>query len=50
MTNYEKLMEEFGCAINSVLGEVAEEEFKGEIRKEDLLAIARKVAFYMDLD
>lgn len=44
----DKLLEEFGCAINAVLGYVAQEEFSTEkVEKGDLEAIARKVAFYL---
>lgn len=50
MTIAEKLKEEFGCAINAELGDVADQEYEeGSISKEDLLLIAKKVAFYLDL-
>lgn len=50
MTIYEKLMEEFGCAISSVLGDLAEQEYcEGKVDKLDLELIAKKVAFYLDL-
>lgn len=50
MTNREKLLEEFGCAISAVLGDLAEQEYcEGKVDKLDLDLIAEKVAFYMDL-
>lgn len=50
MTLKEKLIEEFGCAIEAVFGDVADQEAEYvEVSKEDLLAIAKKVAFYLDL-
>ena len=49
MTNKEKLLEEFGCAINAVLGDKADEEYdESKITLDDLIAIATKVAFYLD--
>ena len=53
MSIYDRLMEEFGCAIKAEMGDIAEKEFNQEetpITKGDLNAIARKVAFYLDLD
>ena len=53
MSNKEKLLEQFGCAINAVLGDLAEEDFDSEentITKGDIKLIAQKVIFYMDLD
>ena len=50
MTIYEKLIEELGCAISAVYGGAEDEEYEdGKITKHDLDAIARKVAFYLDL-
>jgi hypothetical protein len=50
MTVYEKLREEFGCAIVAVLGDLADKEFEeGSVPKEDIDAIARKVKHYLDL-
>ena len=51
MTIKEKLMEEFGCAITAIYGDEADKEFDTEetvIYNSDLLAIAKKVAFYLD--
>lgn len=49
MSIYEKLIEEFGCAIVAVFGDKADEIFSTEkVEKGDLEAIARKVAFYLD--
>lgn len=49
MTIYEKLLEEFGCAINAIFGDLADEEYDEEkVSKDDLMAIAKKVAFYLD--
>ena len=46
----EKLQEEFGCAISSVLGVLEDEEYSQEkIDSEDIMAIARKVCFYLDM-
>lgn len=51
MTVKEKLIEEFGCAITAVLGDVADQEYcEGKVDKLDLKLIANKVAFYLDLD
>ena len=54
MTKGEKLIEEFTCAINACLGDVADEEYDEDedkyfVDNADLLQIAKKVAFYMDL-
>jgi len=50
MTIYEKLKEEFGCAISAIFGDVENEEYEeGKVTKDDLDLIARKVAFYLDL-
>lgn len=49
MTVYEKLMEEFGCAITAVFGDLADEDYEdGKVTLDDLDAIKRKVAFYLD--
>ena len=46
----EKLMQEFGCAIEAIFGDIAEEDFDLEkVNKEDLLAVAKKATFYLDL-
>jgi len=52
MTVKERLVEEFTCAINAVLGELAEAEDEEEYKvdKEDINLIAKKVLFYMDLN
>ena len=51
MSNYEKLLNEFGCAIKAVLGDQADEEFEeGKISESDLIQIAKKVAFYIDAE
>jgi hypothetical protein len=50
MTIAEKLQEEFNCAINAELGDVADQEYEeGSVSKEALSLIANKVAFYLDL-
>lgn len=50
MTTKEKLLEEFECAIEAVLGDSAEKEFnEAEIDAETVLQIAKKVGFYLDL-
>lgn len=50
MTVYEKLKEEFSCAIIAILGDGADNEFDPEnISADDIEAIARKVKFYLDL-
>lgn len=50
MTIKEKLLEEFGCAISAILGDVADEEFTepNDLDLEDIMAIGRKVAFYLN--
>ena len=51
MVFYEKLLAEFGEAIESVFGSKAYEDFEDvEFDKYDLIEIAKKVAFYLDLD
>jgi 2-methylcitrate dehydratase PrpD len=51
MTVYEKLKEEFGCAIMAILGDMADNDFDPEnISASDIDAIARKVKFYLDLE
>lgn len=51
MTIQERLEQEFGCAIYAILGDVAKKEFdEHELSKGDILAIAKKVCFYLDLD
>ena len=50
MTVYEKLKEEFGCAIVAILGDLAEQEYcEGKVDKLDLDLIANKVKFYLDI-
>ena len=49
MTVKEKLLEELGCAIVAVFGDKADEEYNDDsIDREDLIAVAKKVAFYLD--
>ena len=49
MTVKEKLLEEFGAAILAVYGDGADEEFNvDDIEVGDILAIAKKVCFYLD--
>ena len=49
MTVYEKLIVEFGAAIKAILGDNADKEFNDEsVDREELLAIAKKVCFYLD--
>ena len=51
MTVKEKLLEEISCAITSVFGDVAEQEYSvGKVDKNDLTLIANKTSFYLDLD
>lgn len=51
MTVKEKLLEEISCAITSVFGDVAEQEYSvGKVDKNDLKLIANKTSFYLDLD
>ena len=50
MTVKEKLLTELSCAIVAVYGDDADKEVEQvELTKEDLQAIAKKVAFYLDL-
>lgn len=51
MTVAEKLIQEFTCAINSELGDMADEDYEesGGVDRADILAIAKKVVFYLDL-
>lgn len=51
MSVYEKLVQEFGCAIRAIYGDECEKEFNKDetiITDEELIAIAKKVAFYLD--
>lgn len=46
----DRLVEEFTCAINAVLGDVADEKYEAEkVRKGHIDLIADKVKFYLDL-
>jgi len=46
----ERLLEEFEAAINAVLGDGADLDYEDvEVEKSDILAIANKVIFYLDL-
>lgn len=47
-TPKERLLEEFECAINAVLGDCADDE-NYEIECADIDSICHKVKFYMDL-
>lgn len=57
MAVYDKLKEEFGCAIAAVLGDLADQEYcegkqeycEGKVDELDLNLIANKVKFYLDL-
>lgn len=51
MTVGEKLLEEFNCAIKAELGDIANEDYEecGGVDRADILAIAKKVLFYLDL-
>ena len=50
MTTKEKLLLEIECAINATFGDLADKEFTEEsVTEGDLVEIARKTAFYMDL-
>ena len=51
MTIYEKLIKEFESAIKSEFGDLADEDYEesGGVDKADILAIAKKVVFYLDL-
>lgn len=45
----EKLRQEFECAIVAVFGDQADKEYKRDLVSDsDLIAIARKVRFYLD--
>lgn len=48
IVTFEQLQEEFGCAVNAILGSKADEK-EFIITKEDLIAIAKKMAFYLDI-
>lgn len=50
MTIYEKLLEQFGCAIQAIYGDECEKPFDEDtiIDDSDLIAIAKKVKFYLD--
>ena len=49
MTIYEKLQEEFDCAIRAIFGDIANQDYEEDsVEKQDLIAIAEKVAFYLD--
>lgn len=51
MTLKEQLLQEFECAIEAIFGGDTDKEFNiEEIDANTLNAIARKVAFYLDLD
>ena len=51
MNTREKLLQEFDAAIIAILGTDAETEYEnGRVGYGDLIAIAKKVAFYLDLD
>ena len=50
MTVYDKLKEEFGCAIVAILGDLADQEYcECKVDELDLNLIANKVKFYLDL-
>lgn len=50
MTTMDKLQEEFNCAVTAVLGDFLDKEYQeGDICKEDLIAIANKMAFYLNI-
>lgn len=51
MTTKEKLLEEFSCAIDAVLGDDADKEFDADesLEKGYINEIARKVIWYLDL-
>lgn len=45
----EELMDQFGCAISAVLGDLEDEDYDEEkISRDDIMAIAKKVCFYLD--
>lgn len=51
MTNKEKLLQEFECAINAVLGDIANHHYvrHEEITEYDIDDISKKVKFYLGL-
>ena len=50
MSIYEKLIEEFGCAITAVFGDKADEEYNEDnFHYSELVAICKKVEFYLDM-
>ncbi len=52
MTIKEKLLQEFGAAISAIYGDLENEQYdqeNGNIDKGEIIAIAQKVLFYMDL-
>ena len=51
MTTKEKLLEEFGCAIDAILGDEADKEYDADesLEKSYINEIARKVIWYLDL-
>ena len=51
MTTKEKLLEEFGCAIDAILGDEADKEYDADesLEKGYIDEIARKVIWYLDL-
>lgn len=50
MTVYDKLKQEFGCAIVAILGDEADKSWNEfEISKAEIEAISNKVKFYLDL-
>lgn len=47
----ERLQQEFECAITATFGDLKDKQFeKGAVEWADLVAIAKKVAFYLDLN
>lgn len=52
MTTKEKLLQEFGCAIDAILGDDADKEYDADesLEKGYITAIAKKVIWYLDLD
>ena len=50
MTTYDKLKQEFGCAIIAILGDEADKPWTEiEISEAEIEAISNKVKFYLDL-
>lgn len=50
MTVRDKLIQEFDCAISAIFGEIEYEDYsETPVTRDDLMAIARKAAFYLDL-